>query len=74
MTYLDKTMTEIKGKIMLAYDYLKNADTEEDAEKHTRWRVEVYSDSELVIKQINKEYRIKKEHLSKLCDKVYSLR
>jgi ribonuclease HI len=46
----------------------------EDAEKHTRWRVEVYSDSELVIKQINKEYRIKKEHLSKLCGKVYSLR
>ena len=46
----------------------------EEAEKYTRWRIEVYSDSELVIKQINKEYRIKKEHLSKLCDKVYSLR
>jgi len=45
----------------------------EEAEKYTRWRIEVYSDSELVIKQINKEYRIKKRHLSKLCDKVYSL-
>ena len=45
-----------------------------EAEKWTRWTVEVWSDSELVIKQINKEYRIRKEHLSRYCAEVYSLR
>lgn len=44
-----------------------------EAEKYTRWNIEVYSDSELVIKQINKIYRIKKEHLSSRCEKVYAL-
>ena len=45
----------------------------QEAQKYTRWTIKVYSDSELVIKQINKDYRIKKEHLSELCEKVSSL-
>ncbi|MCZ7362369.1 MAG: ribonuclease HI family protein [Candidatus Methanoperedens sp.] len=44
-----------------------------DAEKYTRSELKVFSDSELVIRQINKEYRIKKTHLSQLCSEVYSL-
>lgn len=44
-----------------------------EAEKFTRWDIKVYSDSELVIKQLNRQYRIKAKHLSKLCDKVYNL-
>jgi ribonuclease HI len=44
-----------------------------EAEKYTRWNIEVYSDSELVIKQINKVYRIKKDYLSSRCEKVYAL-
>ncbi len=44
-----------------------------DAEKYTRWGIKIFSDSELVIRQINKEYRIKKTHLSQLCSEVYSL-
>ena len=43
----------------------------ENARKYTRWNVVVHSDSELVIKQIRGEYRIKADHLSKYCDKVY---
>ncbi len=46
----------------------------EIAEAYYRSDIEVYSDSELVIKQINKEYRIKHPELQKLCDNVYSLR
>ncbi len=44
-----------------------------DAEKYTRWEIKIFSDSELVIRQINKEYRIKKTHLSQLCSEVYLL-
>ncbi len=44
-----------------------------EAEKFTRGEVEVFSDSELVVKQINKVYRVKKEHLAKLRSKVYSV-
>ncbi|MFX1274179.1 MAG: ribonuclease HI family protein [Promethearchaeota archaeon] len=44
------------------------------AEKFTRWQVRVYSDSKLVIKQINKDYRIKASHLSELCEKVYRVK
>ena len=46
----------------------------EKAVKYTRGDIEVYSDSELAIKQINREYRIKNDELQKLCDKVYSLK
>lgn len=45
-----------------------------EAEKFTRWHVKVYSDSQLAIRQINKEYRIKKAHLSELCNKIYNQR
>lgn len=46
----------------------------QEAEKFTRWHVKVYSDSQLAIRQINKEYRIKKAHLSELCNKIYNQR
>jgi len=46
----------------------------EEAEKFTRWRIKVFSDSQLAIKQINKEWRIKKPHLSDLCSQVYKQR
>lgn len=42
-----------------------------EAEKYSRWQINVFSDSQLVIRQINKVYRIKKSHLSLLCDSVY---
>ena len=42
-----------------------------EAHRYTRWKIKLYSDSELVIRQIKGEYRIKKEHLSKLCEEVY---
>ena len=45
----------------------------EEAEKFSRWHIKIYSDSELVIRQINKIYRIKAKHLSKLCAEVYVL-
>ncbi len=41
------------------------------AKRYTRWKVIVHSDSELVIKQIKREYRIKAEHLAELCEKIY---
>ncbi|MFX1363310.1 MAG: ribonuclease HI family protein [Promethearchaeota archaeon] len=44
-----------------------------EAEKFSRWHLKVYSDSELVIRQINKIYRIKAKHLSQLCAEVYGL-
>lgn len=46
----------------------------EEAEKFTRWEIKVYSDSQLAIKQINKKWRIKVQHLSDLCDQVYRQR
>ena len=45
-----------------------------DAERFTRWDVKIHSDSQLVIKQINKEYRINKPHLADFCSEVYNLR
>lgn len=44
-----------------------------EAENYTRWEVKVFSDSQLVIRQINKEYRINAPHLSDLCSQVYNL-
>ena len=43
------------------------------AEKFTHGKVRIYSDSQLIIKQVKKEYQIKAEHLSKLCEKVNHL-
>ncbi len=43
----------------------------EKAVEFTRWDVQIFSDSELLVKQINGEYRIKKPHLKDLADQVY---
>lgn len=44
-----------------------------DAKKYTRWHVKVHSDSELVVKHIIGEYRIKASHLVPLCMEIYEL-
>ena len=40
------------------------------AAKHTRGEVQIFMDSELVIKQVNGNYRIKKDHLLELYHQV----
>jgi ribonuclease HI len=40
------------------------------AVEYTRWKVEVYSDSELIINQINGEWRIKDDHLKDLHNQI----
>jgi len=40
------------------------------ARKHTRKLVRIFSDSEFVIRQINKRYRIKQDRMEPLCLKV----
>ena len=40
------------------------------AARYTRGRIVVFSDSELVVRQINGTYRIRKDHLADLCGKV----
>jgi len=40
------------------------------AVEYTRWKVEVYSDSELIINQINGEWRIKNDRLKNLHSQV----
>ena len=45
----------------------------ENAVKYTRWDVIIYSDSELVVNQLNGVYRVKKEHLRKKLERIYSL-
>jgi len=41
------------------------------AHKYSRWKLILHSDSQLVIRQIKREYRIKAEHLAGLCDLIY---
>ena len=36
MSYLDKTVLEMKEKIMLIYEYLNNAKTEEEVTRQTK--------------------------------------
>lgn len=43
------------------------------AEDYTRWNIVLYSDSQLAINQINGDWRIHADHLSKLCDEVLNL-
>jgi len=43
-------------------------------ERFSRGHLQVYSDSNLVIQQINKKWKINYPHLSKLCSQVYKLR
>ncbi len=54
-------------------EYMGIIEALSEAESFTKWDIELFSDSELVVKQINKVYRVKKEHLAKLRSKVYSL-
>ena len=44
------------------------------AEKFHRGRLQIFSDSNLAVQQINKKWRINYPHLSKMCSKVYQLR
>jgi len=44
------------------------------AERFSRGHLQVYSDSNLAIQQINKKWKINYPHLSKLCREVYKLR
>ena len=41
MSYLDKTVDEMKGKIMLFHKYLKDAKTEDEVGRYTK-RLEEY--------------------------------
>jgi len=43
------------------------------AEKFSRGHIQVHSDSNLAIQQINKKWKINYPHLSKLCSQVYKL-
>jgi ribonuclease HI len=45
----------------------------ESAEKFHKGHLELYSDSNLVINQINKKWKINYPHLSKMCNEVYKL-
>jgi len=43
------------------------------AERFSRGHIQVYSDSNLAIQQINKKWKINYPHLAKLCREVYKL-
>ncbi|MFX0058344.1 MAG: ribonuclease HI family protein [Candidatus Hodarchaeota archaeon] len=43
------------------------------AEQFSKGLIQVFSDSNLAIQQINKKWKINKPHLSKLCKEVYLL-
>ena len=43
------------------------------AERFSRGHVQVYSDSNLAVQQINKKWKINYPHLSKFCNEVYKL-
>ncbi len=43
------------------------------AERFSRGHIQVYSDSNLAVQQINKKWKINYPHLSKMCSEVYKL-
>ena len=43
------------------------------AERFSRGQLQVYSDSNLAVQQINKKWKINYPHLSELCSQVYKL-
>ena len=43
------------------------------AERYSREQIQVFSDSNLAIQQINKKWKINYPHLSKLCSEIYKL-
>ena len=45
----------------------------EYAKEFTQGKITIFSDSELVVKQLNNEYRVNKPHLKELFDKVEGL-
>ncbi|TXT64649.1 MAG: Ribonuclease H [Promethearchaeota archaeon] len=45
----------------------------QEAQKITIGNVKLYSDSQLAVRQLNKEYKIKANHLSILVNKIFSL-
>ena len=51
-------------------EYIAIIEALKKAVEYTRWKVEIYSDSELVINQINGEFRIKNEKLKKLHEEI----
>ncbi len=55
-------------------EYQAIIDALKTAEKYSRGHLQVFSDSNLAIQQINKKWRINYPHLSKLCSEVYRLR
>ncbi|MHA1461382.1 MAG: ribonuclease HI family protein [Promethearchaeota archaeon] len=44
------------------------------AERFSRGHIQVHSDSNLAVQQINKKWKINYAHLSKMCKEVYKLR
>lgn len=55
-------------------EYMAIINALKDAEQFHRGRIKLFSDSQLAINQINKKFRITKEHLSKFCNEVYLLK
>lgn len=45
----------------------------QEAVKYTRWNVEIYTDSELFVRQFNKIYRVKAKHLLEKLNEIYSM-
>jgi ribonuclease HI len=54
-------------------EYLAIINALKAAEQFTRGQIQVYSDSNLAIQQINKKWKINYAHLSKLYNEVYKL-
>ena len=57
---------------MVEYEAVINA--LEEATKWTTGQVEIYSDSKLLVRQINGQYRVKQPHLQGLCSSIQRLR
>jgi len=43
------------------------------AVKYTRWNIKMFSDSKLVVNQLNGVWRVKKEHLQKEIDEIFRI-
>ncbi len=54
-------------------EYIAIINALKTAEKFHRGRLQVFSDSKLAIKQINKKWKINYPHLSEMCSEVYQL-
>ena len=54
-------------------EYQAIIDALKNAEQYSRGHLQVFSDSNLAIQQINKKWRINYPHLSKMCSEVHQL-